>query len=481
MLFNTFHFLVFFIVVWTLFLVLRGTARRLLLLFASYYFYMCWNAKYILVILGITIIDYFAGLLIERSSELKKKGIYLGLSLFCNIGLLAVFKYFNFLSLSAAGLFHFLGLQYDAPLLRVLLPVGLSFHTFQAMSYTIEVYKGRAPAERSLLNYALYVAFFPQMVAGPIERPNQLLPQFHRDPQLRYARIRSGVEHALWGLFKKMVIADSLSGFVTMVYSDPKGYSGSELTLATLAFSLQIYCDFSGYSEIALGVARIMGYELRVNFAQPYFSRSIGEFWHRWHISLSTWFRDYFYIPLGGNRVAVPRYYLNLFATFLVSGLWHGANWTFLAWGALHGSFLVLSQMTADLRARVRRVLYLDKAPLLVAAFQHVVTFSLVTLAWIPFRAKDVQSAAYIASHLLPWRHFNSATLAVGGIPRANTPFLLFFIVVMFVVEWWVMHPHRAPRLWFSVPVRWCLFQACAYSVVFFGVFGHVDFIYFQF
>jgi D-alanyl-lipoteichoic acid acyltransferase DltB (MBOAT superfamily) len=481
MLFNTFQFLLFFIVVWILFLALRGTPRKLLLLAASYYFYMCWNAKYILVIMGITLIDYIAGVLIEKSERKESRIFYLGLSLFCNIGLLAVFKYFNFLSLSATGFLHSVGLGFNAPLLNVLLPVGLSFHTFQAMSYTIEVYNRKAPAEKNLLNYALYVAFFPQMVAGPIERPNQLSPQFHHDPHPGFERIRSGIEHALWGLFKKMVIADALSGYVNLIYKAPENYSGADLTLATLAFSLQIYCDFSGYSDIALGVARIMGYELRVNFAQPYFSRSISEFWHRWHISLSTWFRDYVYIPLGGNRVRLPRYYLNLFVTFLISGLWHGANWTFVAWGAMHGSFLIFAQLTSSLRLKARKLLLLDRAPLLLAALQRLVTFTLVTFAWIMFRAQNIRSAVYIATHLFPLSHFNSYTVAIGGIPRANTPFLLFFIITMFVVEWWIMHPHHAPRFWSYPPARWCFFYACIYSIVFFGVFGHVDFIYFQF
>ena len=481
MLFNTFHFLFFFIAVWVLILALRGVPRKLLLLIASYYFYMCWNAKYILVILGITVIDYLAGLLIEKSAEHRSKKLYLALSLFCNIGLLVVFKYFNFLSLSTADLFRWLGLGYDAPLLHTLLPVGLSFHTFQAMSYTIDVYRGKAPAERSLLNYALYVAFFPQMVAGPIERPRELLPQFYRDPSLRLERVRSGMEHAIWGLFKKMVIAASLAGFVKMVYSTPQSFSGAELAVATLAFSYQIYCDFSGYSEIALGVARMMGYELRVNFAQPYFSCSVAEFWHRWHISLSTWFRDYVYIALGGNRVAVPRYYFNLLATFIISGLWHGADWTFVAWGALHGAFLIFSKMTSDLRLKVREFLFLDRFPMLLACLQRISTFALVTVAWVLFRAKDLGSAVYIVTHFLPLGHFNLYNLNEGGIPRVNAPFLLFFILAMFVVEWWIMHPHRAPRAFSSPPARWFFFQACAYSIVFFGVFGHVDFIYFQF
>jgi alginate O-acetyltransferase complex protein AlgI len=481
LLFNSFQFLLFFAVSWSLFLVLRGTPRKIFLLIASYYFYMCWNTKYIVVIWGITLIDFAAGLLIEKSRVGTTRRIFLGLSLFCNIGLLVVFKYLNFVSTSLTGIVHFFGGQQDLPIFRILLPVGLSFHTFQAMSYTIDVYKQKAPAEKNILAYALYVAFFPQMVAGPIERPRQLLPQFHHEPVLRSDRIKSGIILATWGLFKKMVIADSLGGFVNLVYASPRSYSGAELLLATLSFAIQIYCDFSGYSDIALGIARMMGYELRLNFAQPYFSRSIGEFWHRWHISLSTWFRDYVYIPLGGNRVKTFRLYFNLLATFLLSGLWHGANWTFVIWGGLHGMFLICSHLTAEFRGKVRTALRLDRHPKVLGSLQLLFTFILVTIAWVPFRASDIRSAWYILTHFYPFGGMDSTVLATAGIPRANTPFLLGFVIVMFLVEWWIQHPHRAPSLWQSSPFRVCCYYGCAYSIVFFGVFGHTDFIYFQF
>ena len=285
----------------------------------------------------------------------------------------------------------------------------------------------------------------------------------------------SGVSSRRWSLPTRWQATSTLS---TTIHA---AFRGSELLVATLAFSLQIYCDFSGYSEIALGVARMMGYELRVNFAQPYFSRSIAEFWHRWHISLSTWFRDYLYIPLGGNRVAVPRFYLNLMITFMVSGLWHGASWTFVAWGALHGLFLVGSRATAGPRARLNGLLKLDRAPVLQAALQRLLTFALVTLAWIVFRAKSIGAAAYIVTHLFPLGKFEDMTLVTAGLARANMPFIALSILVLFVAEWWIMNPDRAPRFWFSAPVRWCLFQAGVYAIVFFGVFGHIDFIYFQF
>jgi alginate O-acetyltransferase complex protein AlgI len=468
MLFNTFQFLFFFVVVWVLFLLTRGTARKVILLVASYYFYMCWSTRYIFVIWAITLIDYVAGLQIEKAGLPSRRRLYLGISLFCNFGLLVIFKYFNFLTGSLRSATHLFGLRYDPPLLAIILPVGLSFHTFQAMSYTIEVYRRRVPAEKNLLEYALYVAFFPQMVAGPIERPYELLPQFHREPQVTFAGVRAGMVQALWGLFKKMVVADNVADFVKLVYDTPRHYNGAALLLATLLFSVQIYCDFSGYTDIALGLARMMGYELRINFLQPYFSRSVGEFWRRWHISLSTWFRDYVYIPLGGNRVTLPRHYANLMITFVVSGLWHGANWTFVAWGFLHGLYLIAAQYTGRL----------GKLP---PFFKVIVTFSLVTFAWIFFRANTLADSWYIATHLLPPGKLDPFLLKVGGFSRATTPYLALSIVAMFVVEWWIAHPEATPRLWARPAFRALAYNACLYAIVFFGFFGHRDFIYFQF
>jgi alginate O-acetyltransferase complex protein AlgI len=469
-LFNTFQFLFFFIVVWVLFLLTRGTARKIILLLASYYFYMCWSTRYIFVIWAITLIDYVAGLQIEKAELPARRRLYLGISLFCNLGLLVIFKYFNFLTGSLRSATHLFGLRYDPPLLAIILPVGLSFHTFQAMSYTIEVYRRRVPAEKNLLEYALYVAFFPQMVAGPIERPYELLPQFHREPQVTPAGVRAGMVQVLWGLFKKMVLADNVADFVKLVYDTPRHYDGAALLLATLLFSIQIYCDFSGYTDIALGLARMMGYELRINFLQPYFSRSVGEFWRRWHISLSTWFRDYVYIPLGGNRVKLSRHYANLMITFVVSGLWHGANWTFVAWGFLHGLYLIVAQTTAPL-IKIK----------LPAFFKIIFTFSLVTFAWIFFRANTLADSWYIATHLLPLGNLDPFVLKVGGFTRATTPYLALSIVAMFVVEWWIAHPERKPRLWARPVFRALAYNACLYAIVFFGFFGHRDFIYFQF
>jgi D-alanyl-lipoteichoic acid acyltransferase DltB (MBOAT superfamily) len=478
-LFNTFQFGLFYIIVLLGFGLLRGTLRKVFLLGASYYFYMCWNWHYIWVVLFLTLIDFFAGLQIEKSELPARRKLYLGLSLAANLGLLGLFKYYNFLAISATAGINAFGPHLSAPILNVILPVGISFHTFQAMSYTIEVYRRKVPAEHNLLNYSLYVAFFPQMVAGPIERPHQLLPQFHSDPRIGIERVHSGLRIALWGFFKKMVIADSISGLVNTVYSDPSKFSNTELVVATVCFAIQIYCDFSGYSDIAIGLARVMGYELRLNFRQPYFSRSVGEFWHRWHISLSTWFRDYLYIPLGGNRVRLPRYLLNLFITFAASGLWHGASWTFIAWGALHGFYLIASKLTVGFREKVAKVSGISRFPRLHAVFQTLCTAVLVTVAWVFFRAKDIHAAFYVVRHLIPGGHFRDS--ALSGLPRANVPFIVFFIASMFVVEWFMFHPSRVPKLWGSIALRYAAYYSVIFAIILFGVFGHIDFIYFQF
>jgi len=480
-LFNSFQFFYFFLVVWVLMLCTRGTTRRVILLIASYYFYMCWSTKYIFVIWGITLVDYFAGIQIDKSTQQNRRRLYLGLSLVCNIGLLAFFKYSNFLLSSSASAAHMFGLGYSPRLLAIILPVGLSFHTFQAMSYTIEVYRRKVPSEKNLLQYALYVAFFPQMVAGPIERPTQLLPQFHREPRITVEGISSGLVQALWGLFKKIVIADNVSDFVKLVYASPRRFDGAELLLATTLFSLQIYCDFSGYSDMALGLARTMGFELVMNFRQPYFSSSIGEFWRRWHISLSTWFRDYVYIPMGGNRVTLLRNWFNLMVTFVASGLWHGANWTFIVWGFLHGLYLIVAKTVAPYTKRASEALGLERVPRLVKTWKIVVTFSLVTLAWIYFRASTVSDAWYITWHLLPLGRIDPFVLKAGGFSRATLPYLAFFILGAALVEWWIANPIRAPKLWASPVFRALCYNACIYAVVFFGFFGHRDFIYFQF
>ena len=309
---------------------------------ASYFFYMCSGPKYGLLIFSVTLVSYLSGLVIEKCSKKAQKLSALVVTVLVCMGILFFFKYFNFFSGIANSIMQLLGIRQDPFVLNVVLPVGISFYTFQTMSYVIDVYRGVTKAEHHFGKYAAFVSFFPQLVAGPIERSNNLLPQINNDHVFDYEKAMHGVKLMLWGYYKKLVIADVLSEYVQKVFNDPHSFSGFALIIASVFFSLQIYCDFSGYSDIALGTAKLFGIDLMINFRSPYFSKSIKEFWSRWHISLSTWFRDYVYIPLGGNRVGKIRHYMNLMITFLVSGLWHGANWTFIVWGGIHGLIQVL-------------------------------------------------------------------------------------------------------------------------------------------
>ncbi len=390
MLFNSLAFYIFFPIVTLIYFLLPYRLRWFHLLLASCVFYAAFIPAYLLVLFFTIIIDYIAGILIENATGSGRK-IFLVMSLISNIGILAFFKYYNFFAANLNLVFH------DIPLLKIILPIGLSFHTFQAMSYTIEVYRGNQKAERHFGIYALYVMFYPQLVAGPIERPQNLLHQFREKFDFDPDRVTSGLRLMLWGFFKKIVIADRLGILVDKVYDTPHAHNSFSLLLATIFFSFQIFCDFSSYSDIAIGAARVMGFKLMKNFNKPYHSRSIAEFWRRWHISLSTWFRDYLYISLGGNRVSIPRWYFNLFFVFLVSGLWHGANWTFILWGVLHGFYLIFALATQKLRTRFSAATGW-KQPIWL---EVIITYGLVTFAWIFFRAASIGDALYIIRNIL--------------------------------------------------------------------------------
>jgi len=404
MLFNSAVFLIFFPVVTTAYFLLPHRFRWMLLLAASCYFYMAFIPKYILI-LAITItVDYFAGLGLEKFEGRTKRWVLMA-SILTNIGMLAFFKYFNFANENLALLAKFVGWNYPLHSLAIILPIGLSFHTFQSLSYTIEVYRSNQKAEHNFGYLALYVMYYPQLVAGPIERPQNILHQLHTEQRFEYRRVTDGLKWMAWGMFKKIVVADRMVLFVNPVYNDPTSHNGPALVFATLAFAIQIYCDFSGYSDIALGSAQVMGVKLMKNFDHPYFARSISEFWRRWHISLSTWFRDYVYIPLGGNRAAKPRWAFNLFLTFLISGLWHGADWTYIIWGALHGLYFIFSAVTEPIWIRLSALARLDRSPRLKVAISTLTTFSLVTFAWIFFRAASLTDALYIVRHLVSGWH----------------------------------------------------------------------------
>ncbi len=335
MFFNSLHYVIFLPIVVAFYFLIPPRRRWIFLLAASYYFYMCWKMEYIVLILASTIVDYYAGLHMGRIKDKSKRRKFLVLSLISNLGLLFAFKYFNFFNESTRAAFAHFDITYNIPYFDVLLPVGISFYTFQTLSYTIDVYRGKKEPETHLGIFALYVAFFPQLVAGPIERSTHLLPQFHKVQTFSYDRTVDGLKLIIWGMFKKVVIADRVAVVADTVFNSPGNHNGAQFMIGTFFFAYQIYCDFSGYSDIAIGSARILGIDLIKNFNRPYYSKTIAEFWKRWHISLSTWFRDYLYISLGGNRAGISRWYFNLLATFLISGLWHGANWTFIIWATM--------------------------------------------------------------------------------------------------------------------------------------------------
>lgn len=450
-----------------------------MLLAASCFFYMFFKPVYILILFFTIIIDYYAGILIENASGPKRK-FYLSWSLVANIAVLAIFKYYNFINGNIETLLHSIGVENPIPYLQILLPIGLSFHTFQAMSYTIEVYRGNQKAERNFITYALYVMYYPQLVAGPIERPQNMLHQFYEVHNFSYERTISGLKQMMWGFVKKMVVADRLAMFADVVFNDPAQYHGITVIWAMIFFTFQIYCDFSGYSDIALGASRIMGIELMVNFNVPYISTSIKDFWSRWHISLSTWFRDYFYISLGGNRVSKVRWYFNVFAVFLVSGLWHGANWTFIVWGALHGTFQVFGHLTASVQETIKA--QLKPLRFAITGLEWVFTMVLVTIAWVFFRANNIGDAFTILKQAPQIERG-----VMFGIPMFSTFFnmsCVAAIVIMFVIEFvfskkWqdrILPAGPRPML---LDVLYCaVLFLCVYV---FGIFEEQSFIYFQF
>ena len=404
----------------------------MLLLAASCFFYISFVPIFILILAFTITVDYFAGLAIEGAVG-KRKLHYLIASIVANVGVLFVFKYFDFFNQNLSALADFLHWNYSLETLALILPIGLSFHTFQSLSYTIEVYRGKQKAERHLGIFALYVMFYPQLVAGPIERPQNLLHQFRERHTVEIERISSGLALMLYGFFKKLVIADNLAPFVNLVYAAPDGYSGIALLIATIFFAFQIYCDFSGYSDIAIGSARVMGFNLMRNFNHPYFSRSIGEFWRRWHRSLSTWFRDYVYIPLGGSRVPTTLLVRNIFITFLLSGFWHGANWTYVIWGALNGGFLAAAHLTRNIRPPLPNNKIFG---ILRALFQTLFTFALICLAWVYFRAETLVDANMIVGKILTdWytvgEQFATSSFLASQIFLGGSPYDFYWCLVV--------------------------------------------------
>ncbi|MFD0765434.1 MBOAT family O-acyltransferase [Mucilaginibacter lutimaris] len=423
---------------------------------------MYFKPAYILIILFTIIVDYFAGILIQGSKG-KMRKLYLVLSILTNVGVLAFYKYFNFLAINlnfALGSFH--GQQ--LPLLQFILPIGLSFHTFQAMSYTIEVYRGNQPAERHLGLYALYVMFYPQMVAGPIERPQHILPQLHRARNFSGRALLNGLFFIAIGMVKKVVIADRLGLFVDPVFNDPHAHTWLELLIATYFFAFQIYCDFSGYSDIAVGAALVLGVELMQNFNLPYLATNVSEFWKRWHISLSTWFRDYIYIPLGGNRKSFMITCVNLMIVFTLSGLWHGANWKYIFWGAIHGLLLVAYQLLNKFNIRIKGFTFI----------KWFVTFNLVCLAWVFFRANTTGDAIYILNKIFRGRHLSH--LPIQTLPVNEFGYCVLIILALLLGERYLRQVKDG-----SAAQKLVIISVLTITCYFLGIFNDAQFIYFQF
>ncbi len=470
MVFNSFSFVIFFVVVTTLFFALPHRVRWLILLLASCLFYMFFVPIFILILAFTIIVDYFSGICIEDTQNPRAKKLFLFMSIVSVCAVLFVFKYFNFFNANFAELAEALQWNYSIEALSIVLPIGLSFHTFQSLSYVIEVYRGRQKAERHFGIFALYVMYFPQLVAGPIERPQNLLYQFHQRKHFDISRVQDGLSLVLWGLFKKVVVADSLAIYTDTIYNTSSHHTGTSLLVATYCFAFQIYCDFSGYSDIARGVSRVYGIELMKNFDAPYFSRSISEFWTRWHISLSTWFRDYVYISLGGNRVSLSRNFFNLFVVFLLSGFWHGANWTFIVWGALHGMYLIVERLWVSARIWLGIT---DKGGLLRQLAAVLLTFHLVLVAWVFFRASDVTTAFSIVRRIL----IPTGSLFFDPILVQCALGVLIVIVADFLIrrtDYWD-NLDRYPNTRFATSLAMLL------GISLFGVENGGQFIYFQF
>jgi alginate O-acetyltransferase complex protein AlgI len=466
MLFNSSAFLIFFVVVTALFFSLPHKFRWILLLAASCFFYLYFKAIYILILAFTILIDYYAGIKIEEANDPGIRKSYLVLSLIANIGILAVFKYYNFINGNISGLYSLFGYTNPIPYLKILLPIGLSFHTFQAMSYTIEVYRGNQRSEKHFGIYALYVMFYPQLVAGPIERPQNILHQFYEKKSFDYDRVLAGLRMMLLGFFKKVVIADRLSVYVDSVYGDIGHANSISVAIAMVFFAFEIYCDFSGYSDIAIGAAKVMGYHLMTNFNSPYSSTSITEFWRKWHISLSTWLRDYLYIPLGGNRKGEVRQYINLFIIFFISGLWHGAGWTFIIWGLLHAVAVSYESITKKLRKRMKKMF-----PVFIYnKLSQLLVFIFLCFTWVFFRAESFDKVKQIFKTLFSFNfHFNLTQLCAEKGPLNLV--LSFFVLFLF---------YFLNKLYKS---KWgFMFSLLAFFLlIILGKDGSKTFIYFQF
>ncbi len=474
--FNSLQYLLFLPTTLALYFLLPQKLKNPLLLMASFFFYACWEPAYALLMLFSIAATYLCGRLMASKRTAGRKKLWLALCLVVNLAILFFFKYFNFFT-------HTLGtlVGTELPTLNVLLPVGISFYTFQALGYTIDVYRGTVPAEKNFVDYALFVSFFPQLVAGPIERTGNIVPQLKKTHKLKFENVKRGLLPILWGLFKKMVVADNLALLVNAVYNAPEGKNGLQFAVATVAFAFQIYCDFSAYSDIARGSAKLLDIELMQNFDYPYGARSIKEFWRRWHISLSTWFKDYLYFPLGGSRVKKWRHLLNLMIVFTVSGLWHGAAMTYVLWGIMHGAYQVIGILLTPLREKLYQRILPAEHPVM-KFIRWAGTFILVNLAWVLFRANSLGDAWLILRGIftLPWNGLGDV-----GVSAAMLIAMVVMVAVMLIVEGVNRRIPLNKKLSDTLWQRYLVWFALVAAILIFGYYGDgfdpQDFVYFQF
>lgn len=477
MLFNSLEFFIFLPVVFVLYWIIGSKhlkAQNLLIAVASYTFYGWWDWRFLSLILFSSLVDYSIGLSLGKTENSSKRKLLLWISICVNLGFLGFFKYYNFFIDSLINSFTFFGKELSLNTLNIILPVGISFYTFQTLSYTIDVYNKKLKPTKNFIGFMAFVSFFPQLVAGPIERATNLLPQFSVERSFKYQNAIDGLRQMLWGLFKKVVIADNCAKYANMIFNNHTEYNGSTLLLGAFFFAFQIYGDFSGYSDIAIGVSRLFGFNLKRNFAFPYFSRDIAEFWRRWHISLSTWFRDYLYIPLGGSRGGTKMKLRNTFIIFIVSGFWHGANWTFIVWGALNAIYFLPLLLTNKNRVNTNLVAEGRYLPSLKELAQMSVTFFMTLIAWVFFRADNVTHAFDYLQNTFDSSLFSTVEI----FPTTILTLLLFFIIIEWIGR---SGEYAIERIdWLNKPLRWSLYLLLV--ILMFAFTGEEQqFIYFQF
>ena len=477
MLFNSISYAIFLPIVFILYWALPHKYRWILLFIASYYFYMSWNAKYVFLIFLTTFVSYLASILIEKYQKYKK--LILTVTLIVCLGVLFVFKYFNFFFETLDTIFNIFKIKLNKITLNLVLPVGISFYTFQTLSYVIDVYRGNIKAEKHFGYYATFVSFFPQLVAGPIERPENLLPQLKEEKKFSYNNATKGLKLMTIGFFKKMVVADNLAYYVDMVYKDLSYYTGFALVLVAIFFTIQIYCDFSGYSDIAKGSARLLNIELMDNFKTPYFSTTIKEFWSKWHISLSSWFKDYIYIPLGGNRCSKIRHYFNLLVTFLISGLWHGANITFVIWGGIHGLLQILEDIL-HIKKNTKKYSF-------IWYIRVILVFIIMTFTWVFFRAQNINEALYVFSNMFkgiahPLSYLRSGIYSFGVKPTYLLVTLTLYLLPLFIYDLLSVNYDCFTLINKQNKVkRYTIYFIILFMILLLHYVGEVSFIYFQF